>query len=243
MLQRLLREPVGAGVTAVEPHVFHPFPPEISSHWFRTRRHVALRDIVPTNTVAVHWYASVRTKAAISAVTPATIIENRDRQFYSALVHANIGRFLGRVAGSGNGKVTGSLAILFCMGFLIHGAKAAGATAINCDLASAQTTPVLRVTATGARSDLGNITFTLYGDDAAKFLKSHGSIALTRVPLRNHSAEACFAVPAPGSFAVAIYHDENDNHHFDRNFLDFLPRIMGSRRIRLCCLDRLRSGR
>ena len=79
--------------------------------------------------------------------------------------------------------------------------------------------PQLHVVASGARSDNGNISFTLYGDNAARFLKPHGSIALTRVGLAGRGAEACFGVSSPGSVAVAIFHDENNNHHFDRNFL------------------------
>ena len=37
--------------------------------------------------------------------------------------------------------------------------------------------------------------------------------------LSGPSTEACFKVGAPGIYAVAVYHDENDNHHFDKNFL------------------------
>ena len=76
----------------------------------------------------------------------------------------------------------------------------------------------LRIIVYGARRVAGNITYTLYGEDASRFLKPHGSIALTRVTLIGPSAEACFKVDAPGTYAVAVYHDENDNHHFDKNF-------------------------
>lgn len=79
--------------------------------------------------------------------------------------------------------------------------------------------PHLIVTVTGARRVAGNITFTLYGSDPAAFLAHKGSIGLTRVMLSTSQATACFAVPAPGNYAVAVYHDENNNHHFDRNFL------------------------
>ncbi len=219
LLQRLLRDPVGPNAAILEPHVFHPFPPEISSHWFRARRQVALHEVLPMSTVAVHWYASVRTRGAATAVTPATIAENRDTQFYSALVFANIGGFLSDAGKAFSRKLVVALTIALLMALQTQAADAAGAFAIACAQAASQTQPVLRVMATGAKSDAGNVTFTLYGDNAAMFLKSHGSIALTRSPLRNHSAEACFVVPAPGSFAVAIYHDENNNHHFDRNFL------------------------
>jgi uncharacterized protein (DUF2141 family) len=75
------------------------------------------------------------------------------------------------------------------------------------------------VTVTGARRVAGNITFTLYGARPAAFLAHKGSIALQRVTLAGPSAAACFAVSAPGTYAVAVYHDENDNHHFDRSLI------------------------
>ncbi len=99
-------------------------------------------------------------------------------------------------------------------------ARAADETATPCapgDAPPAQTR--LLVTVTGARPVKGNITFTLYGANPAAFLAHRGSIALTRVTLASPQAEACFALSAPGAYAVAVYHDANDNHHFDRTFL------------------------
>jgi uncharacterized protein (DUF2141 family) len=81
------------------------------------------------------------------------------------------------------------------------------------------TQPRLHVLASGVRRPAGNVTFTLYGDQRAKFLAHHGSLSVIRVPLAAGEAEACFAVSAPGTYAVAVYHDENDNHHLDRSFL------------------------
>ncbi len=98
-------------------------------------------------------------------------------------------------------------------------AETASETAVACPTPDTTTGPHLRVLVSGARRAAGNITFTLYGDDPARFLAHGGSIALTRVTLRGPAAEACFAVSRPGTYAVAVYHDENDNHRFDRNFL------------------------
>ena len=97
-------------------------------------------------------------------------------------------------------------------------ARAAGQTAGLCTGAGASAT-TLHVTVTGARSQAGNITLTLYGSDPAAFLAHRGSIFLTRVPLSATGAEACFALSMPGFYAVAVYHDENDNHHFDRTLI------------------------
>lgn len=77
----------------------------------------------------------------------------------------------------------------------------------------------LLVTVTGVRRLAGNITYTLYGDRPEAFLAHRGSIALTRVTLAGNAATACFVVSRPGIYAVAVYHDENDNHHFDRSFI------------------------
>ena len=79
--------------------------------------------------------------------------------------------------------------------------------------------PRLLVTVTGARPVAGNVTVTLYGDNPAAFLAHRGSIAIARVPLASSQAEACFSLSAPGAYAVAVYHDANDNHHFDRTLL------------------------
>ena len=95
-----------------------------------------------------------------------------------------------------------------------------GQTATPCgEGAAADGKPHLHIIVSGARVVTGNITFTLYGGVSALFLKPRGSIALTRVMLHGTTAEACFSVAAPGPYAVAAYHDENNNHHFDKNFL------------------------
>ncbi len=65
----------------------------------------------------------------------------------------------------------------------------------------------------------GNITFTLYGSRPASFLAHKGSIAIDRITLTGVAADACFVVSTPGVYALAVYHDENNNHHFDRSLI------------------------
>ncbi len=92
--------------------------------------------------------------------------------------------------------------------------------AVACDAPAAiPAWPRIHVLATGARRVAGNVTFTLYGDDPKTFLKHAGSLLVTRVTLTGPTAEGCVAVSAAGTYALAIYHDENDNHHFDRTLL------------------------
>lgn len=88
-----------------------------------------------------------------------------------------------------------------------------------CAAADAPAGPRLHVTVTGARRVAGNVTITVYGPKPERFLASHAYLARQRVPLRTTSAEACFALAAPGIYAIAVYHDENDDHDFNRNLL------------------------
>lgn len=98
--------------------------------------------------------------------------------------------------------------------------RAADQVAAACDAPGvAAGWPRIHVLATGAQRVAGNITFTLYGDQPARFLKHQGSLVVTRVMLDHAGAEACLAVSVPGTYALAIYHDANNNHHFDRTFL------------------------
>jgi uncharacterized protein (DUF2141 family) len=96
-------------------------------------------------------------------------------------------------------------------------AHAAPQSAVACQTGGTQ--PRLHVLVSGVRQPAGNVTVTLYGDQRAKFLAHHGSLLVVRVPIAGSDAQACFAVSAPGTYAVAVYHDENDNRHFDRTLL------------------------
>ena len=88
-----------------------------------------------------------------------------------------------------------------------------------CAAADAPAGPRLHVAVTGARKVAGNITVTVYGPKPERFLASHAYLARQRVPLRTTSAEACFALAEPGIYAIAVYHDENNDHNFNRNLL------------------------
>lgn len=77
----------------------------------------------------------------------------------------------------------------------------------------------LRVMVEGVHSDSGLIAVTLYADDSRRFLVRHGSLYVGRTKAVAGTTDACIFVPRPGTYAVAIYHDENANQKFDRNFL------------------------
>jgi uncharacterized protein (DUF2141 family) len=92
----------------------------------------------------------------------------------------------------------------------------AAAEAQTCVGSHAPGTARLDVVATGVRNASGEVAFTVYPDDRRRFLAKGGKLARARVPAR--SPRACFWLPA-GSYAVAMYHDENGDHDFNRSLL------------------------
>lgn len=98
-------------------------------------------------------------------------------------------------------------------------ARAAEQTAGVCGAPGAPNGPRIEVVVSGARKVAGNMTITLYGSQPDAFLARTGKLARQRVPLHSTQAEACFAVSTPGVYAVAVYHDENNDHDFNRTLL------------------------
>ena len=77
----------------------------------------------------------------------------------------------------------------------------------------------LQISVSGMRTTKGNITITIYPDDAQHFLDGKYKVARQHLPVTLPVTHACFALDAPGSYAVALFGDENGNGHFDTNFL------------------------
>jgi len=73
----------------------------------------------------------------------------------------------------------------------------------------------VRARVTGMRAPEGNVTITVYADDEKRFLARGGKLARQRVPTVLPLTEACFALP-PGRYAIAVYHDANGDHDFNR---------------------------
>lgn len=91
-------------------------------------------------------------------------------------------------------------------------------TSISCNAADPAQVR-LQVSISGMRSSEGNITITIYPDDAIHFLDGKYKIARQSVPVKLPLTHTCFAVAAPGFYAVALFHDENNNHHLDTNLI------------------------
>lgn len=79
----------------------------------------------------------------------------------------------------------------------------------------------LSVAATNLRNAKGEVVFTVYPDDRKRFLAKGGKFARLRAPAAAPVTTACFRLPA-GHYAIAIYHDENGDHDFNRTL--FVPK-------------------
>ena len=77
---------------------------------------------------------------------------------------------------------------------------------------------VIRVAVNGVGSDLGTITTDLHGERPEEFLKKKKKLLRVRVPAKPGTVRFCFQAPQPGVFAIGLYHDENANRRFDKDF-------------------------
>lgn len=91
----------------------------------------------------------------------------------------------------------------------------AASEAQNCVGPAGNGTVRLTVEATDVRAAKGEVAFTVYPDDRRRFLAKGGKLLRARVPARAPMTRACFNL-RPGSYAVALYHDENGDHDFNR---------------------------
>lgn len=78
---------------------------------------------------------------------------------------------------------------------------------------------VLEVQVRGLRSADGLVTITVYPDDPDRFMASGGKVSRLRVPAVKPVTSACVQLPKPGTYAIAVYHDENKDRKFNRSML------------------------
>ena len=67
------------------------------------------------------------------------------------------------------------------------------------------------------RSNQGEVAVTVYPSDPRRFLAPHGKLLRVRAKADAPLTQACFYLPKPDAYAVAVYHDANANRGFDRN--------------------------
>jgi uncharacterized protein (DUF2141 family) len=116
------------------------------------------------------------------------------------------------------GTLTLATLASLALSFLSQGRTAHAETSPACGTTDAKQVS-LEISVTGMHSAKGNITITIYPDDPSHFLDGAYKTARQQLPVSLPVTSACFTVAAPGYYAVALFHDENDNHHFDTNSL------------------------
>jgi uncharacterized protein (DUF2141 family) len=77
----------------------------------------------------------------------------------------------------------------------------------------------IEVRVDAVRSASGSIVALLYGDNPADFLKKGKRLDKVFEPAREGLVRVCLTAPRPGTYAVAIYHDENGNKKFDKTWI------------------------
>ncbi len=77
----------------------------------------------------------------------------------------------------------------------------------------------LAVQVSGMTSARGEMAITVYGSDSKKFLAPKGKLLRVRPKTVSPATQACFNLPGPGIYAVAVYHDANANEDFDRSVI------------------------
>lgn len=100
----------------------------------------------------------------------------------------------------------------------VGGAIAAPAVAAEgCEGIRSATSAKLSIQITGVRTAKGEVAVTLYPDDKRRFLAKGGKLARIRTKAQL-TTNACFWV-APGSYALAVYHDANGDRDFNRTLV------------------------
>ena len=75
----------------------------------------------------------------------------------------------------------------------------------------------LRVTVTGLRAPIGNVHLAMFTEPEA-FPKADGMIAEIITKADSDRIQANFGDIGFGQYAIAVFHDENENHKFDTGF-------------------------
>ena len=75
----------------------------------------------------------------------------------------------------------------------------------------------INVAIEGLRSGSGLVAVTLYPDNPRRFLVKKGSLKVARVPADAPVTRMCLFVPGPGTYAIAVYHDEDGSRKLNRN--------------------------
>jgi uncharacterized protein (DUF2141 family) len=95
----------------------------------------------------------------------------------------------------------------------------AATPALAAECAGEPSSTKLTVHVSGLRSAKGLMAVTLYPDESRRFLAPKGKLLRDRPPSRTPVTTACFWLPKPGFYAIAVYHDENGDKDFNRTII------------------------
>ncbi|MBM4258832.1 MAG: DUF2141 domain-containing protein [Deltaproteobacteria bacterium] len=121
------------------------------------------------------------------------------------------------------------LAVLaFCLSCVSH------TRAVEAETSPSLTTPgraaTVTVKATGLSNANGKVVFLLYTRPEDFITNLEGADQRKAVSIDNGSASAVFENVSPGVYAIAVFHDENDNGTVDYNFLGIPKETTGASR-------------
>ena len=98
-----------------------------------------------------------------------------------------------------------------------------GARCIRRDRDAGRASPpvaaVLHVRVVNLRNSTGQIICTLFNSPAAFPSDSSKAVGQIAAPIKDDAAVCSFGGLAPGKYALVVFHDENGNGKFDRNWL------------------------
>lgn len=85
--------------------------------------------------------------------------------------------------------------------------------------AFAQNPSSVHVFIDGLRSSQGKVSFALHNRADSFPSRPLNALARKHSPITEGKSEARFEGIAPGEYAIAVYHDENNNNTLDSNFI------------------------
>lgn len=81
----------------------------------------------------------------------------------------------------------------------------------------------INLTVDRVRNSKGLITATLYPNEPKRFLVKRGSLYVASTPATAGQTRFCLFVPHSGTYAIAIYHDEDSSGTINRGGLFGIP--------------------
>jgi uncharacterized protein (DUF2141 family) len=75
------------------------------------------------------------------------------------------------------------------------------------------------LTVQGVRSNAGQVTAVVFGDDPKRYLKPNGELETIHDPATPNTTTLCFWLPRAGNYALFVYHDANSNNDIDTGLL------------------------